>query len=52
MREYKFYFWYETKNDDCDDGKVIIKSKNIEEALILFKDIKRNYKRITKIEEI
>jgi hypothetical protein len=52
MRKYKITYWYETKYDDCDEHEFISEAACIEDVIFIFKNDVRNYKRITKIEEI
>lgn len=38
MRNFKFYYWQE-KNDECQDFEIIIRAIDIKNAIDIFKDI-------------
>ena len=51
MRKYRFTFYAE-KNDDCVDLEKDIEANNIIDALLIFQQEQRLYKRIIEIKEI
>lgn len=38
MKQFKFYYWQE-KNDECQDFEITIQAKDIKSAIDIFKDI-------------
>lgn len=51
MRKYKIYYYAEQR-DECVDLEIILSTKNIFDALEVFKQEVSVYKRVYKIEEI
>ena len=37
MKQFKFYYWQE-KNDECQDYEITIQAKDIKNAIDIFKD--------------